>query len=254
MPDVLAVKRAKMLRVIGHASNTSPPPYNPAAEMTQYPYTPPTQYAAGYDYYQSDPLAPARRAGLLMYILGGIVLLSGFCCIGMGQALPKLMAEQPEAFVGLEQIPEATPQLLQRTLYIFSGIIFVGGVGMIVLGRFVRAASKGAIITSIVIAILAVLLLGIWLLGAAPTLLSPPGVHSLGLCMLVVPIALFVLLIVWLFGAMRGVDRAMASSYAMQYWQYAQQQQAYAQGQYPAPPQTPPPTPPPPPPDSLPPT
>src|SRR5688572_14332897 len=202
--------------------------------MSQFPYTPPTQYAAGYDYYQTDPLAPARRAGMLMYLIGGIVLLSGFCCIGMGQALPRLIAQQPEAFVGLEQIPEATPEFMQRSLYIFSGVVFAGGIGLILLGRFVRAGSKGAIITSIVISILAVLLLVIWLIATTPTLISPPGLHTfVGLCLLILPTALFILLLVLLFSAMRGVDRAMAATYAMQYWQYAQQQ-AYTQGQYPS--------------------
>ena len=215
--------------------------------MSPAPYTPPSQYAAGYDYYQNDPLAPARRAGMLMYLIGGVGLLSSFCCIGMGAMLPTLMAQQPEAFAEVQQIPQATPEFIQRSLFIFGGIIFIGGIGLILLGRFVRDGSKGAIITSMVLSILATLLLVIWLLFSAATLLSPPGPHTFGLCFLIVPLALFILLVVWLISALRGVDRAAAANYAMQYWQYAQQQQAYGQPPYPPQPPSPsPPTPPPP--------
>ena len=54
-------------------------------------------------------------------------------------------------------------------------------------------------------------------------------------CMLTVVLALLVLQVVWLFGAIKASDQAAHQQYAMQYWQYAQQQQGYAQPGYPPP-------------------
>ena len=223
-------------------------PYTP-----QGPYTPPTNYAAGYDY-GPDPLGPAKRAGILMYVLGGMTFVSSFCCVGAGVSLPKLMADQPEAFAELQQIPNASMGTIQVAMFVLAGLVFFVGLIMIVLGTFVRGGSKGAIITAMVLTVLTMLLLALWLLSSAVHLLAPPGVHSLGLCMFLVPLALFGLLLFWLIGAMRAADRAMAGQYAMQYLQYAQQQQqTYGQYGYPQqqpqPPQSqqPPPMPPPPP-------
>jgi hypothetical protein len=211
---------------------------------------PPTGYAPGYDYGQGDVLAPAKRAGIMMYVLGGLVLASSACCVGAGVSLPRLMAERPEAFAELQEIPNASIGMIQISMYIMAGFVFVGGLVMIILGTFVRGGSKGAIITSLIVTVLAMLLLALWLLTSAARLLSPPGVHSLGLCILIAPLALFGLLLYFLIAAMRGADRAMAGQYAMQYWQYAQQQQAYGQQygypqqppQPPQPPQQPPPS------------
>jgi len=67
--------------------------YNPTQRMSyQSPYQPPQTNYPNFDYYQPDALAPARRAGLLMYVMGALLILSSLCCGGVGAMLPQVIA------------------------------------------------------------------------------------------------------------------------------------------------------------------
>jgi TM2 domain-containing membrane protein YozV len=228
--------------------------------MSQYPspYQPPTPPYPGYDYYSgsSDALAPAKRAGILMFTIAGLLILGSLCCGAVGAMLPQLMAEHPESFSRLQEIPEATPHRMQAVL-VGSGILCaLFSVILGLLGFFVRKGGKGAIITSIGLSSIAIALLALWSLAGVAQ-------GELGACILVIPLALFVLLVVWLVQAVRasGSVQAMQNQYMQQYWQHLYQQQMYSQQQpYPpggtppisSPPASPPPSSPPPPPPAPP--
>src|SRR6185295_13925183 len=178
-----------------------------------------------FDYYQGGGLAPARRAGAMMYLVGGIVLAAALCCAGMGAMFPRIVAQQPEIMNKLGEIPEATPQRIQLALVAIGIVMLIVAILHLVLAPFVRRGSKGAIITGIVMTILLILAMGLQLLGSALQLASAKAEAGVSACVLLLVIALLVLQLVWLISAMRGADHALASQYAMQYWQYAQQQQ-----------------------------
>ncbi len=209
----------------------------------QSPYQPPSGYS-NFDYSQPDLLAPARRASLMMFILGGLALLSSFCCAGAGAMVPQLM-QQPDFAQRMQNVPGATPTLL-RAVFIFMGVLsLAAAIAMVILGVFVRRGGKGSIVTSIVLCVLTMFLMLVYLVGAV----LQGGQEVIGgVCMAIVPIVLLVVLIVMLVAALQAADKVAAHRYSVQYWQHAQQQ-AYAQqagyGYLPPPPQEQPPLPPP---------
>jgi len=240
--------------------------------MSQYPppYSqPPVQQNYGYDfsYYQSqdDVLAPAKRASVLMFVLGGLVLLPSCCCGVVAFALPAMMAQQPGAFSDLSAAG-MTVETTQVMLGIGGGVALLMGVTMIVLGRFVRRGSMGAAVTASVLAALIVLYLlinGLGIMVMSGKL--PPAQVVMGIAMTVIGLVVFGMLILWLIQAAMAAPRVamMKSQYQQQLWQYQQQQQMYQAGYVPPPmppmhqhsPQSygapmPPPVPPPPPSDT----
>lgn len=219
--------------------------------MSQYPspYQPPvpTGPMYGYDPALDAALAPARRAGILMFILGGLLFLGGVCCVGVGALLPQLMQQQPEAFRELENMPEGvTIEMIRTAIIAVSAAGIVYALAFVVLGIFVRKGSTGAIITTLIMSVLAVLLLAFWTLSGL--LGGSAGNPMAAVCIFALPLALHVLLIVWLIQAIRaGGEVAAARSQSMQqYWQYAYQQQTHQQAFPPRDPPFPPPPPPPP--------
>jgi len=211
-----------------------------------------------FNYYQpaypapQDPLAPARRASILMYILGGLVLLGGGCCIGVGILLPSLIEQQPELGAAISNVPGATEQLVQVAFVVFGILTLFLGVAQIILARFVSRGGKGAVITSIIVSILMGLFLLFGVVQNAFNSAQKPAERGMGVCMMCVPLAMLALLIVWLFQAFAAAGRVanIQQQYAQQYWQYYQRQQQYGGGPYQPPGQFPPQmqSPPPPPP------
>ncbi len=231
--------------------------------MSQYPspYSPPPvppNYGYDFNYYQpqQDVLAPAQRAGMMLYVVGGLILLPSLCCGAMGLALPAIMAQEPSLFSEVSA-SGMSPEGLQTTLMIAAGVTLLLGVVLIVLGRFVRRGSMGAAVTGSILAVLVFLYLvlnGLGILVMSGKL--PPAQMVLGLAMTVLGLVIFGLLIVWLIQAAMAAPRIamMQSQYQQQYWQYQQQQQMYQPGYVPppAPPVAPAPLPPPASPNDLP--
>jgi hypothetical protein len=141
-------------------------------------------------------------------------------------------------------------------MLIAAGMGLVYGVVLVVLGLFVRKGSKGAVITALVLTVLALLYLAfsvirVVLVGAQPGIGAAGG----GICTTAIPLVLYVLLLVWLIQALREKGRQQ-QGYPPEYWAYWQQQyaqqQAWQQQQQGG--QVPPPPPPAEPPSSLPPS
>src|SRR3954471_16123973 len=118
--------------------------------MTQSPYTPPgspqpIHYGTYYPGPPQDALAPARRAAMMTYIIGGLVIAMGACCVGFSALLPQMLQQQPQMASEMNQIPGFTPELGQKLLLGLGIAAALLGVGMLILGRFVRAGGTGAI-------------------------------------------------------------------------------------------------------------
>jgi hypothetical protein len=207
--------------------------------LSQYPspYTPPTPepgYYGSYGY--PDLLAPAKRASILMFVIGGLSSLCGVCVLGLGALVPMDQLNSPEMAEMQRKMAEVG--ISMRALFIVAGIVMLlPGLLFTVLGFFVRRGGRGAIITSIVFTSLAIL----WFaLNAIVTAVSsrnePPSQVVGGVCVSGIALALTILLLAWLVQAIRNSSQIgmMAAQQQAQYWQY-QQQQYYAQGGYGAP-------------------
>jgi hypothetical protein len=215
--------------------------------MSQYPspYTPPpSPNYGGYDfnYYQpmQDPLAPAKKASIMLYVLGALVLLPSMCCGLVGLSIPTMIAQQPAAFSELSA-SGMTPQAMQTVLIVGGVVGLLIAVAMIVLGRFVRRGSAAPAVTAIVL----VALIGLYLLLNAIGLLvmkMPPAQVVMGMAITVLGLVLIGMLILWLIQAVMAAPRValMKNQYQQQMWQYQQQQQMYQQRAYAAQQQQPP--------------
>jgi hypothetical protein len=223
--------------------------------MSQSPYQPPypppgSNYPAGFDYYQpqqTDPLAPARRAGVLMWILGGLLLLLGGCNLASAMTMPLEEAYRQQA--ALLPPGESLPVTVEQfgRFLIAAAVVTMGvGVVLVVLGSFVRSGRRAPIIVSILVVGLLALLMGLLVLIALLRMTVQPAMGMLG-CAFAVPLSLLVLLLVWLIQANRAASQVeRMRAYSQQYWQQAYQQQWYQQPGHPQPTAAPPPLPPPP--------
>src|SRR4051812_3390930 len=71
---------------------------------------------------------PARRAGILLFILGGLAIVSSLCCGSAGGMLPRVLSQNPEL---AQQIPpEVTPEFLRLGLLVFAAFAFVYGLAL----------------------------------------------------------------------------------------------------------------------------
>ena len=221
--------------------------------MSQYPspYTPPPvppNYGYDFNYYQPpDVLGPARRASVIMFVVGGLLALGGLCCGAVGAVVPldQVMSQNP----ALAGRPGVTPELMKVAVIVMGVLALLFGVALLVLGYFVRGGGMGAVVTSIVLVGIAVLLGGLMVVSALFELGSTGGGPQLfaGMCIYILPLALLVALLVQLIAAARMAPRvALAKGQQQQLlWQYQQQQQMYQAGYTaPPPPQPPPPYPP----------
>jgi hypothetical protein len=194
-----------------------------------------------------DLLAPARRAGVLMIILGALTIVIGLCMGFFSAMLPTMLDQmQPEQREMFDQMQQQLPPpfTLSRVFMIMAVTMLVVGLLYIILGLLVRRGGLGMVITSIVLTSLVSLFL---LATSAQSLFHPNG--AMGGCMTIVALGLFILLLVWLIQAARTSSRIpqMQSNYQAQYQQYLQTQQMYGQAGYgygtpqpTAPPQPPP--------------
>jgi len=216
--------------------------------MSQYPspYQPPTFDYRSYMPAAPDLLAPARRAGTMMFVIGGLILLLGGCIAAMSRALPGLpmQAEQEQVMTNLEQ----TTHLARETFFAIVGIaIMVPGALMIFLGFFVR---RGGLWSSVLSIILTVLLLLWFVLNVVGGIATGSGNPAGMMCFGLIAVAALGPLLAAQFAAARAAPKITVASqqYAMQYYQYMQNMQAYQAAQTQQQPTYPPMDPPPPPP------
>ena len=208
--------------------------------MSQYPspYQPPTpqQYPPmSFDYYQPagapDVLAASRRAGVVMFIAGGLAGLGALCCAGVGAMMPQLMAQEPEKFAEIQaQVPQAGPEFFRIMFIVLAVLALIVAATLIVLGLYVKRGSKAAVITSMVLVVLGMLYLVLNTILSLTMQGQPPAQVA---CFIIPSFAILVFMMIVLFPALRASDdvRALREQHMQQYWQYAYQAQMYAQQQ-----------------------
>ena len=170
--------------------------------------------------------APCRRTSVLLFVFGGLLLLMGTCLGGMLWVPGMEEAIAKQKTTGL---PPGVTFAEVRLQFTIQGILMaVVAILFIVFGFFVRKASKGATISTIV---LGFLLIGWFLLQVVVGLaqgasLGLGGQAAAGACMLAIPLALTVWLVIWLFQSVAACSRLRAwqSQYASQHSQYPQNQ------------------------------
>jgi hypothetical protein len=203
--------------------------------MSQYPspYTPPPTNYGGYnfDYYQpgQDPRAPARRASVMMFVIGALLALSGLCCGAMATVVPmdEIIAQNPM----LSSTPGVTAEMMKVGMIVVGVLGLLFGVVMLILGYFVRGGGIVPIVISIVLVALAALFNLANLASTAFQMRGAPAELAGGVCINVIPFALLLTLLAMLVQAAKAASRVaqMNNQYQQQMWQYQQQQQMYQQ-------------------------
>src|SRR4051794_20268969 len=209
--------------------------------MSQFPqtYPPPT---SGYE----DPLSPAKRASILMIVLGALMLLYGLCNGMSTFIIDNAQLEKQMNMFSKEPSP-FSPQTMRTITVIFSALVMGVGIFMLSTAGPVRRGSSLAITIALIGVIILCAVLGLFTVVMALAGFVMPAAF-VGVCVCAIPTALFGLLLVWLFQASRAGGRIqlMQAQYQAQYMQYQQMMQQYGQAGYgygypapPAPPQQP---------------
>lgn len=192
-------------------------------------------------------LAPARRASLLMFILGGFLALGGLCFGGMALALPAIPAAERAEFDKLEQEAMASAGVSFRTLvFVLAAVLSLPGLILLTQAFFVRRGGLAAVIGAIVVTLICTLVALLFL--ASGLWASAQGEMQMILGTLIMGLGLVALitLAAFLFQAAKAAPGIAAMRvYAQQlYWQHQQSAHYYAppppSGYVPAPPPPPP--------------
>ena len=199
------------------------------------PYSPPPADPRGpvpYGAMTRDPLQSARNASVLMMVLGILMLIYGLCNgIGSLATNSDEFARQMQMF-NKDQPPPVSLQTMRTMAAVFSGLVLVLAIFMLVSSPYVRRGGTTAITVSLVGVSAIVGLLGLCTLIMVITGFAMPIAFALA-CVLVIPTALFGLLLVWLIQARRGSGhiRAIQTQYQQQYLMYQQAMQQYCASQ-----------------------
>lgn len=179
-----------------------------------------------------DILAPARRAGIGLFVLAAFCMLCG-ACVGVAAWVGPIDRVIQQLQQAGYQFPatggEVSPEQVVRFAFAFMSVLGVLlGIALIVLGIFVRRGGKGAAITSLVICIPLVLLTLLDLVRSVPMVLNTPVLLP-GVLVGLIPLVLLGLVVTWLIQAIRAAPHLAAQQQQMmaQMWQYQQQQAAY---------------------------
>ena len=197
------------------------------------PYSPPPADPRGpvpYGAMTRDPLQSARNASVLMMVLGILMLIYGLCNgIGSLATNSDEFARQMQMF-NKDQPPPVSLATMRTMAAVFSGLVLMLAIFMLVSSPYVRRGGTTAITVSLVGVSAIVGLLGLCTLIMVITGFAMPIAFALA-CVLVIPTALFGLLLVWLIQARRGSGhiRAIQTQYQQQYLMYQQAMQQYSQ-------------------------
>jgi hypothetical protein len=196
-----------------------------------------------------NPLAAARRASVVMFILGGLMLACGGTCAGFSFfPTDQLRADPNTRFGELDDMAMREVGIGFMQIVLIVGLVMLApGLLYVILGFFVRRGGLPSVVVALVLTSILLLLDLLGIVSAVVQIGRDPS-RAGGVCFYLVPAALLGTLMYFLIGAARasGHVRAMRDQHASTYWQYQQNQQAYGQAGYGYAPQSPPPPPPPP--------
>lgn len=182
--------------------------------MSQYPppNTPPFDYARPNQ--PVDPshplLAPARRAAVLMFILGGLVVVCGLCFGVAGWIIPSetlvpASGLDPAQLQKIESSGMSVSSFLHLVFSCAGVIALVAGVSLLVLGMNVRRGRRGAIVAAMVICGLITLYLLVNFAVVCGKFISQPDTGFVAnLAVAIAVIAAFGLLLACLYQALQA--------------------------------------------------
>jgi hypothetical protein len=179
--------------------------------MTQ-PYTPPPVPYQSYPMMATDPRRPFKRASLLMFILGGLMLLMAGCTALVARTPTDQFP--PEMQAEFSKLLEPTGYDLKTYLLAVAAYFGVPALLLIGTGVGVRFGKRGWIVGALILTGLLLTLLVLSVVGAFAMGHTSRAIGNA--CALAVPIGLFVLLFVWLLEGYRAAGRAAPTAYFQQ--------------------------------------
>jgi hypothetical protein len=195
--------------------------------MSQYPfpYTPPNvspSYGA-----PANLLGPAKRASIMMFILGPLLMACGGCVLSLPALIKVLPPENSRQM--MEQMQNShIPEAMFIPVVIVSGILLLlPGLTLTILGFFVR---KGGAIPAVISMVLVGLILLYNVGSLVMALLHVTDANGASsACVDVIAVGIFGTLFLWLLQAARASSsiKLAQQQYHAQYWQYQQNMQAY---------------------------
>lgn len=173
----------------------------------------------GYGYYPQNPvdqlLAPARRASVIMFVIGALMLVCGLGIGAMGAMISSMDLSQlpPESQAVLNQFEQqmaGSGFTLSGVLTAVAVVITVLSIAMIVVGVFVRKGGMGAAITGIILACIMVLFAGLSIFGGVSQMSQGQGGAG-GTCFWTLFLGALIWLLVSLFGAAKNSGQVAAA-------------------------------------------
>lgn len=202
--------------------------------MSQYPnspYSTPQPFSLGYS---PDPhaayLAPARRAGVLMLVVGGLICAYGLCNgLTILFAPAERLLEQNRIFSGAE--PQVSAEVFRGLGVFFSLTALLIGLAHVGIALPVRKGHRGAITFGIILTCILGAIAGLFLLLALLVSLIQPMMLIIAFGMLI-PVAVLIWQFIWLLSARKAGTHLINARlhYQQQYAQYQQYQQMYGYG------------------------
>ena len=199
--------------------------------------------------FASPPAHPtsARRASVMLWIFGGLSLLSGVCLAAVAWLAPMAQLIEQMGKISPEQAQQfSTPQMqtvIRIGYAVFGALGLVTGIILLATAWFVRQGRRGAVITALVGSVPIVIWAILTTFGGMIALAMGNPLGAVQVFLGIIVAGLIGLTISWLFQALRpqgagGQQRVINQ----QYWQFMQQQQVGGYGYGTPPPLPPPPT------------
>lgn len=208
--------------------------YPPQPSLPPAGYNPQYQFWPQYFAPPEALLAPARRAGWMLIIIGVLLLLLGaLIAIGASQTddamyadvITKMKAQNPNVDTSM-----MTPSLYRGMFVGFGVIVCVVGLVIGLIGPFVRGGSMAAAVVGLLA--LAVPLLGIVLMVLSSLIMNPAEGVML-LILLAIPVAVLITAATFLFRVIKNAPLVAQSRQQLAMMQQQQMMQAqYGQQQY----------------------
>jgi hypothetical protein len=172
----------------------------------------------------SDVPAAARRAGLFMFILGGMLTVLGVCdvlqavLVPIDKQLTSARQMQPQGGMVMSD------GVMKAFILGMPILVLLLGLGYIGLAVGVRRGGKGSTILATILTSILLALLGLIELAALLASVQMPAILGVA-CLMLLPIGLMIPLIIWLISVLRATPQNMMAQqqYMAQYWHYQQQ-------------------------------
>ena len=191
-------------------------------------------------------MAAGRRAGMLMLVLGGLIMLMGLFNTISSALVPaeQMVERQKKVLPSGGDLPLSAATYKSMAVVVGVATVITGAV-LVGLGISVRRGSKTSTIAAIVVTSLLLLLTALMTLVFVIAGLSAPVALPLS-CVPGGAMMLLIWQLIWLIGAARNTTALWAAQqqFQMQYWQYQQNMQAYSGYGYGSQPTAPPANPP----------